>query len=43
MYVNQRALRAALEEADIPSENVEIENSYRLLTDDASNGTCMRT
>ena len=43
-YVNQRVLRAALEEAGIPFKDGEIENTYRLLTDDdVSSGTRVQT
>ncbi|QRV16217.1 rod-determining factor RdfA [Haloterrigena salifodinae] len=43
-YVNHRVLEAALEEADIPPKEGEVENTYRLLTDDdVSSGTRVQT
>ena len=42
--MNQRVLRVALEEAGIPFKDGEIENTYRLLTDDDVNsGTQVQT
>ncbi|WP_436348648.1 rod-determining factor RdfA [Natronorubrum sp. FCH18a] len=43
-YVNQRVLEAALEDANILLKDGEIENTYRLLTDDdVSSGTQVQT
>ncbi|MDQ2052439.1 hypothetical protein RBH26_18395 [Natronolimnohabitans sp. A-GB9] len=43
-YVNQRVLEAALEDAGILPKDGEIENTYRLLTDDdVSSGTRVQT
>ena len=43
-YVNRRVLRAALEEAGVPFKDGEVENTYRLLTDDdVSSGTRVQT
>ena len=43
-YVNQQILSAALANADIPPREGEIENTYRLLTDDdVSSGTRVQT
>ncbi|WP_408960366.1 rod-determining factor RdfA [Natrinema sp. 74] len=43
-YVNQRILEEALTNADIPPKEGEIENTYRLLTDDdVSSGTRVQT
>lgn len=43
-YVNQRVLEAALETADVPVKDGEVENTYRLLTDDdVSSGTRVQT
>lgn len=43
-YVNQRVLEAALETADILPKDGEVENTYRLLTDnDVSSGTRVQT
>lgn len=42
--VNQRVLEAAFEEANIPFKEGEVENTYRLLTDDdVSSGTQVQT
>lgn len=42
--VNQRVLRAALEEAGVHFKDGEVENTYRLLTDDdVSSGTYVQT
>lgn len=43
-YVNQRVLEAALEAADVPFKDGEVENTYRLLADDdVSSGTRVQT
>ncbi|ELY50961.1 rod-determining factor RdfA [Natronolimnohabitans innermongolicus] len=43
-HVNQRVLEAALDEADIIPKDGEVENTYRLLTDDdVSSGTRVQT
>ncbi|WP_222913002.1 rod-determining factor RdfA [Natrinema sp. SYSU A 869] len=43
-YVNRQVLEAALEAADVPVKDGEVENTYRLLTDDdVSSGTRVQT
>ncbi|MXV60567.1 hypothetical protein GS429_00475 [Natronorubrum sp. JWXQ-INN-674] len=43
-HVNQRVLETALEDADLPPKEGEVENTYRLLTDDdVSSGTQVQT
>ncbi|WP_121741486.1 rod-determining factor RdfA [Natronorubrum halophilum] len=42
-HVNQRILESALEDAGLPPKEGEVENTYRLLTDDVSSGTQVQT